>query len=260
MEMITRSNIWPESEEECEEAGSLWLWAFPTLLSWPNHFVWLFAPVVGRHYPGDLWGLDCHGRLLLVETKLANKPQDPLLDFLAFERRLSGTAEQLYPQNIEKRWHNLLQSERLFLRNDGEAWKRGERRLNTQPGVVPYSSKRHVVWCWRTLYFSEIAPLFEDGSDYENRVAEYLRIYEAKKPAPEYIGLFTTFNGQTARLSKKGKEHLACLRQVTGGEGVHLRVVQGIREDQETASFYSWELPTQYSESCPPRSASARLG
>jgi hypothetical protein len=72
-----------------EEIGTFWLWAWPDLLGWPFQITWLFSPVTGKSkWPGDLWGLDDRGNLLIVETKLARNdrgPQDPFKDFIGFE-------------------------------------------------------------------------------------------------------------------------------------------------------------------------------
>jgi len=57
-----------------EEYAALWLWAYPQLLEWSQQIKWLFSPVTGKDkYPGDLWGMDDMGNLILVETKLAIK-------------------------------------------------------------------------------------------------------------------------------------------------------------------------------------------
>jgi hypothetical protein len=39
--------------------------------------------------PGDLWGIDSEGDLIIVETKLGKKRQDPFCDFVGFETRLT---------------------------------------------------------------------------------------------------------------------------------------------------------------------------
>src|SRR3990167_6071043 len=68
-----------------EESASFLLWAWPDLLGWPRQINWLFSPVVGKHkYPGDLWGLDSQGGLLIVETKFdrTRARQDPFADFI----------------------------------------------------------------------------------------------------------------------------------------------------------------------------------
>ena len=46
-----------------EEEASLFLWAWPELFGWEQDFEWLFSPVVGQTWPGDVWGIDETGAL-----------------------------------------------------------------------------------------------------------------------------------------------------------------------------------------------------
>jgi len=67
-----------------EHAGTFWLWADPGLLSWRFEIRWLFSPVnTGARRPGDLWGVDSKGNLLIVENKLQGRG-DPFQDFIGF--------------------------------------------------------------------------------------------------------------------------------------------------------------------------------
>src|SRR4051812_25154622 len=74
---------------EFEETASFWLFLWPDLLGWPRNITWLFSPVTGKtRYPGDLWGIDETGHLVVVETKLFQRATapDPFEDFVAYER------------------------------------------------------------------------------------------------------------------------------------------------------------------------------
>ena len=55
-----------------EEAGTLWLWAFPELLRWHTGITWLFSPPGRNRWDGDLWGIDDDGNFVLVEAKCAS--------------------------------------------------------------------------------------------------------------------------------------------------------------------------------------------
>jgi hypothetical protein len=65
-----RADDWAETVFY-EEEGTLMLWAWPELLGWKKDIEWLFSPVIGQTWPGDLWGVDESGALILVETKRA---------------------------------------------------------------------------------------------------------------------------------------------------------------------------------------------
>lgn len=106
-----------------EETGTIWLWAFPQLLGWPCSIAWLYAPVTGKRSerPGDLWGIDEEGQLIVVEAK-AVKPGsacDPFADFLidgeAFGRgRL--TRRHVAADAVRAHWEKKLSQEREFVK------------------------------------------------------------------------------------------------------------------------------------------------
>jgi hypothetical protein len=126
-----------------EECATLWLWAWPELLGWQRRIGWIFSPVVGkRPYPGDLWGIDEDGSIILVETKMGHR-QDPFEDFVGYETE-PGYGKLCQVEALSKRWSDLLKNERRFIEYllpqlstdiSGTAEK----------GVVPYSYKRFAV-------------------------------------------------------------------------------------------------------------------
>jgi hypothetical protein len=68
-----------------EEAGTFWVWAWPEILGWPVEITWLFSPVTGNdRWPGDLWGIDVSGELIILETKRFRPGGDPFEDFLEY--------------------------------------------------------------------------------------------------------------------------------------------------------------------------------
>jgi hypothetical protein len=57
-----------------EEEAIVWLWAKPSLLPWPRPVEWLFSPITGnKEWPGDLWGVDEDGELLIIENKILKR-------------------------------------------------------------------------------------------------------------------------------------------------------------------------------------------
>ena len=110
-----------------EESGTFWLWAWPEILGWPVEITWLFSPVTGNYpWPGDLWGVDASGELLIVETKSSVYPADPFEDFLDCEqRRVSEGAFPPTVQAIRTRWETLLHRERRFIEVNRDALRFG---------------------------------------------------------------------------------------------------------------------------------------
>ena len=105
-----------------EETGTLWLWAYPKLLGWPAPITWLFSPVTGRYpWPGDLWGVDSQGELLIVESKAARGRggQDPFRDFIGYEaRKPTNNGESAFVACApRRRWLSLLRKEKEFIRD-----------------------------------------------------------------------------------------------------------------------------------------------
>jgi hypothetical protein len=127
-----------------EEAGTFWAWAWPDLLGWPIEITWLFSPVIGNHpWPGDLWGVDASGELIIVEVKASTHPSDPLKNFLELERkRARGEWSPHTVEEIRKRWELCLRDERQFLEANRDALQSGSGKPTLWRGVVPYSSKR----------------------------------------------------------------------------------------------------------------------
>lgn len=226
-----------------EESASLWLWAWPSLLGWDRPVEWLFSPVVGNaKHPGDLWGIDDEGILLIVETKVdtAIARQDPLCDFCEYVakpevRDLWTSAE------LRKRWRRLFKQEMTFLREHFESFAPSVVPTGTYRGVVPYSRHRVALWRWQHLYRTQIAPRFEDG-EYEARVMKALRTREEnREPAPVFVGLIATTRGAEPQLSNQGRQAAVTLQSVVGRDHVLLRAIRPTDADGEVR-ICSWSI------------------
>ncbi len=246
----------PDAIVAYEEDGTLWLWAFPTLLgnNW-NGVNWLFAPVTGKHpWPGDLWGLDARGDLLIVETKLAGaRGVDPFADFVGFDKANAKLAGHpvIGAAALRDRWEPLLQRERTFLKKccpllSQEELCEDQWRAGMWPGVVPYSSKRVVVWRWRELYRQQIAPRIT-GREYEDEVQRALSQRSRRRnPRPHYIGLITLPPGTGPRLSSVGARNYHTLLKKVHRDRVHLRAVEvsEVDDDLLTIACRTVDMPT----------------
>ncbi len=226
-----------------EESASVLLWAFPSLLGWPREIHWLFSPVVGNSkYPGDLWGLDTSGNLLVVETKL-DKPgrsTNPFEDFVRFVA--GGMVSQHCPAEVlERRWRKLLKRELEFLGTASPFFSASCPTSGTYPGVVPYSRHRKAIWYWQDLYRQHIAPQLESGT-HERAVARALRCRRAvADPDPVLIGLVAVTRNESPALSRAGADGARKLRAAVGSDRVHLRAVCPKHSGSEVA-VRSWSL------------------
>lgn len=210
-----------------EEAGTLWLWAWPELLDWPRQISWLFSPVVGKYpWPGDLWGVDESGEILVVENKSAPRPSSPFEDFLALERQVATTPCTSHTvEELHEKWSDALAGERAFLESHADTLKSGRGSLTEWRGLVPNSLKRLMVWRWRELYLVRIAPLVSDPT-YAARTAAYLERARHNSWAPQYFGVFTLRKAGDARLSKPGERHYRELLTLVSPLRVHSRVLE----------------------------------
>lgn len=175
-----------------EEEALCWLWAFPYLLGWPAPVTWLYTPVVGnRRWPGDLWGVDDEGNLLIVECKQCKQSDDPFKDFVAFHRHEARSpsdpshhrkSSSLLASSWLSKFPKHLKAELQFA--DGAS----ERPAGKTDGILPRSNKRKHIRLWRHLSLAIDKQI--RGSDYKSRALKYLEIRAAKRdPAPYYIGL-----------------------------------------------------------------------
>ena len=227
-----------------EEEGSLLLWAWPELLQWHSDYVWLFSPVVGRSWPGDIWGIDNQGSLLIVETKRANKAEDPMRDFIGYVNRpfLKGRNPIRYPETIRERWVQLLQKEISFI----------ERTLNsgtnlawwddTHPGVIPYSSKRFVIRKWPQIYLEVIISQLLDPH-YKDKVEAWLNLRKNQTdPNLHYIGLFTVPKESEPRLSRRGRENFILLKEEVGKDYIHCCALKVEESESGPGKVIGWRL------------------
>ncbi len=224
------------NDELCryEEYGTLWFWAYPKLLLWSYDVCWLFSPVVGNDkFPGDLWGVDSQGNLIIIETKLSRhrKRQDPFSDFINFDQWF------LQPAIIQQHWQMLFAAEKSFSNTYSNLLERGQTVRQKLPGVVPYSDTRFAIWRWRHLYLHVIMPQLCD-INYEDRAKAYLGLYAAKAtPQPYYFGVILVAPDVRPSLSRKGHDNYRKLcEQVTEGH-VHLRSLSSSYMDNDVVQL-----------------------
>lgn len=228
MQQVSSTEIWQSLQLSdaslfaSEENATFWLWAYPSLLGWPRKFEWLFSPVVGNSkHPGDLWGIDEAGNLLLVETK-RGRSNDPFQDFIGYEteKRWETTANS---DQLLKRWQTLYNSEQAFWQNNKTDLISRSLDEITAKGTVPYSSKRFATRHWSILYTNVIVPYLFEKQAYVQNVNRYLN---AQTPLTNrlffYIGLIFVKDHNLATLSAKGKKHFLELKTLAGDDRVVL--------------------------------------
>lgn len=219
-----------------EGAATLWLWAWPSLLDWPLSVLWLFSPVKGNtKWPGDLWGVDSAGDLLIVEAKVCEPRRrtcDPFEDFVGKdkgERVLDPGFETIQAASLRQRWLRLRGDEARFIAAHLHDLQHQKPLDGCYPGVVNYGRHRAYVQRWRQLYIQQIKPQLV-GSDYPHRIDKWLCTRDQKgNPLPHVIGLGVLVNGARLALSAKGREHRKALIDRLGADHVHLISIEATR-------------------------------
>lgn len=228
-----------------EESASFLLWAWPRLLGWPRPVNWLFSPVVGNKvYPGDLWGIDSHGDLLIVETKLdrTRRLQDPFANFVPY---CAGPAWGVWQaDSLRARWLDLSDKEAVFINEHAGRLEPDSPLIGTYRGVLPYSVHRITVWRWQSVFLKQVVPKFHDGS-YRKEVERSLKKREDKKnPPPVFFGLIATTGSSDPRLSISGRAALVSLYRILGGKRICLRAMRVERDGFHRVRIKCWTLPS----------------
>lgn len=218
-----------------EGAACLWLWAWPSFLGWPADIAWLFSPQVEkRRWPGDLWGVDSRGELLILEAKTCTPLHptcDPFEDFLLDGPGVvNGGCDTIHAGCLRQRWEKYFTGERTFYTEHLDDLRDGKPLEGCYPGVVTYGYHRAQVQRWRQVYIDLIARELarHDWRDYRCRVDEYLRVRKQKgNPQPHIIGLGALVDVECLRLSRKGWQHYRELARRLGPDRVHLISIKG---------------------------------
>lgn len=200
-----------------EEEATVWLWAYPTLLGWPRPVIWLYAPVIGkRRWPGDSWGIDSAGNLLIVETKMCKASADPFEDFLAFHR---PDREELTAVHWRHKFQHHLLPE---LRQDHILANRREKA-----GIVPRSCDRRALRLWPQLAGIIDAAIRSPGYNLSANSALDARA-AAGNPEPFYFALMVKSKPSGRVLSNQGLHSCLSLRGVMGDEHVTVLAISCI--------------------------------
>jgi hypothetical protein len=229
-----------------EESATIWLWCWPRLLGWRHQITWLFSPVNDRRkYPGDVWGVDAIGNLLIVETKVDRHAlQNPFEHFEKYacdkEIRELWCAERL-----EERWRKLHQLEREFFENKFPSFSSIKPPSDCYPGIVPYSYHRlDIAWRWRHLYSERLGPQVTNPR-YERAARRALRCRKrmGNRP-PIFFGLIATVRMREPSLSSLGTESAASLlkSELVGPERLFLRAVRPTSQRAELR-IHCWSIP-----------------
>jgi|GEM_PF-2401664 len=163
-----------------EEDALCWLWAFPFVFPWSKPIAWLYTPVVGNYrWPGDLWGIDADGELLVIEAKQCNRRDDPFADFVCYHR---NDRVELSAIHWQWKWRRHFSAELSY--PDGQT----ERPQGKTNGILPRSNRRSHLRSWPAL--SRCIDQQIRSPQYSATVENYLRNrIRLHDPTPYYIAL-----------------------------------------------------------------------
>ena len=212
-----------------EEEAICWLWAYPTLLNWKTEIQWLYTPVVGnKRWPGDLWGIDKDGDLLIIECKQMKRNDDPFIDFVQYH---SDNREELSSRHWVEKFEKHYTAE---LKYDHVLDTRV--KLKTD-GIVPRSNKRTWLRTWKNV--AERIDNFIRSSAYKDRVNSFLNVREETgNRKPFYIGLLVQNKEQQQPLSDKAIDSRDQLIQKVGLNNVLAYSIYGVRAQSDKVGIY----------------------
>ncbi len=215
-----------------EEEAIVWLWAWPSLFHWPRPVEWLFSPVTGKdHWPGDLWGVDSSGELIIIENK-RGFGYDPFEDFIDYHKpeRTEWLAE-----NLLKKWQRHYKGEISFRDTFIE-------RGSSTDGILPRSNKRVPIRRWPQLAARIDARI--RAPSYRTRISRFLSTRRKRdNPRPHYCGLVVALDSRRPFLSDRGRRSMQKIWEIADGNHVHLfvsraRLLRGNRRQPVEVSFF----------------------
>jgi hypothetical protein len=202
-----------------EEDALCWLWAFPSLLPWRQPIVWLYTPVVGnKRWPGDLWGVDSNGDLLIIECKQCKQLDDPFQDFIPYH---AEHKDELSAVHWQGKFLRHLKQE-LAYPNCYTT-----RPIGRTGGILPRSNKRQHIRRWRQL--AKLVDVRIRAPQYRELALGYLQTRASRHdPTPYYLALLAVRSSNQPLLSKQAKESWHTLQAKVGAD--HVRVVTATGE------------------------------
>ncbi len=190
-----------------EEEALCWLWAFPAIFPWRKPIAWLYTPVVGNNrWPGDLWGIDTEGDLLVIEAKHCRRNDDPFADFIAFHKPFR---EELSSAHWQQKWANHLSAELSF--SDGSS----ERPIGKTGGMLPRSNKRSHLRGWQALS-ARIDQQIRSRKYAESVTRNLNARAKSNDPTPFYIALMMQTNANHPLLSETAQASARLLQECVG--------------------------------------------
>jgi hypothetical protein len=212
-----------------EARALLWVWAWPELVLWPRSVSWLFPQVNEQQsVPGDLWGIDSAGELIIVEAKTRGSRSDPFGDFAnAMERNDSKWRDAMHASTLRRRWNHLLEKEEQFINKHADDVRHGRALPGNYPGVIHYSRHRASCQCWPLIYLERIVPRVRSEA-YRDEVEHALRLrHDRGDRSAHFIGPIAEVGSRDAALSVRGDRNLRRLLSTASSDQVHLIAVRG---------------------------------
>lgn len=194
-----------------EEDALCWLWAYPQIFIWPYRVEWLYTPVTGNaKWPGDLWGIDSIGNLIIIEAKQCKRKDDGYIDFVKYHR---SYREEFTSCHWQSKWKKHFLSEVQF----PNGWM--ERSLGKTDGIIPRSNKRSHIRRWTSI--SQIIDDYIRNGQYERNIRQYLQIrHQLNNPPPYYVGLMIETDSKYPILTEAALSSARNLKEITSEDHV----------------------------------------
>jgi hypothetical protein len=187
---------------------------------------WLFSPVVGnKRWPGDLWGLDDAGNLLIIEAKNCRiqSRSDPFGDFVNLLVSHGSYVEEFTSDNLRHEWERLLKKE-LDFPNGYDPRPSGKTE-----GILPRSNHRKHIRKWKDL--AKIIDKRIRSDAYKSTVDRLLKKRKSRdNPIPHFFGLLVQGKSKRFGLNENGQDAKNKLSDRVNKTNVHLYVANAKRK------------------------------
>jgi hypothetical protein len=174
---------------------------------------------VANSCPGDIWGLDRDGNLLIVELKVWPVLQDPFSRFVPIARQRRQFAADILAHG----WRSRLHDERKYEQTARRLLREGARRAPAAaPGLLPYSNRREALHAWADLYEELLS--WVSSSGYRDLVERRLELRRrADDPPPHFVGFAVMHREEEPSLRGVWKQGYTALCKAADPERVHRR-------------------------------------
>lgn len=226
-----------------------WFWAWPELIDWPFRVSWLFSFAQGSlgHSgppgPGELWGIDTEGELLLVSLRIGGTKRrvDPFAPFVSGrnpsrgklfhdDRTRTRRGTVLHADWLRSQWRDSLAREvsRIDHNRPGD-----EDAMAGELCLLPHGRRGAALRRWIGARLYDPLPLLTTSDYVANVMAALKRRAATRQPKHHYVGILVGTAGEAVRFNTAGRDNYTRLYVESRPSYVHVRTLDVRRRNKQ---------------------------